>query len=176
MAGRTLSLGKGLVLHLALLPALYFFVTGGAESRALLDQKTLVRAAVGLVAISASALGHRLVDDRSVFLPLNIAVTLGAQRTGALSQQTAVAGHMRVVTGCALAGRDRCVHHSGLKGFLEVVAAEADLLLVDLLSRPELTRRKRDSEYQTDGYETGDHDALRQTAHWAPPESSAGTS
>jgi hypothetical protein len=108
MAGRTLSLGKGLVLHLALLPARDFIVTGGAKSRALLDQKTLVRAAVGLVAIGASALGHRLVDDRSVFLPLNIAVTLGAQRTGALSQQTAVAGHMRVVTGCALAGRDRC--------------------------------------------------------------------
>jgi hypothetical protein len=48
MAGRTLSLGKGLVLHLALLPARDFIVTGGAKSRALLDQKTLVRAATSL--------------------------------------------------------------------------------------------------------------------------------
>lgn len=86
MAGRAATLGKRPVLDPALFPAGYLLVTGGTQLLGRFHQETLVRAAMRLVAVGASALGHRLVDDRSVFLILNVTVTLGAQRTGALTQ------------------------------------------------------------------------------------------
>jgi hypothetical protein len=61
-------------------------------------------------------------------------VAAGAQHTGLLAQQGAVAGDVRVVAGSALSALDRWMLDLGGKRVLQIVAAETDFFLVDLLS------------------------------------------
>jgi hypothetical protein len=134
MASRASTLGKGWVLDPSFPPAPDLIVAGGTQLLGRFHEETSVRTAMGLVACHAFALGHRRVDDRLVFPSRNLTVAAGTQRTGALTQQGAVAGHMRVMTGSALPVLDWCVLDPGAKGVVQIVAAETDLLLIDLLS------------------------------------------
>jgi hypothetical protein len=68
MASGASALGKGRVLDTSVPPAADLIVASGAEILALPHEQTPVRTTMGLVAFTASALGHRRVDDRSVLL------------------------------------------------------------------------------------------------------------
>lgn len=149
VAGRATSLGKRPVLDPARLPAGDLLVACAAEILARLDEEALMVAAMGLVTVGAFALGHRPVDERAAFLSLDIAVALGAEWTGLLSQQSAKSGHMWVVTGSALSTGDRCVCHLGSQCIFQVVAAETDLLLIDLMARRGLSGDRRQATKQS---------------------------
>lgn len=169
MAGRTAALGEGLVLEPALLPAPQLIVTAGAEIRALLYEETLVGATVWLVAVCTSTLGHRRVDNRPASLLLDVTMASGAERTGAFTQQGAVAGRVRVMTRSAVPALDRRVGVLGIEGVSQVVTAETNLFLVDLAPRLQLAKSYRGSTEKTTGHQAGRDQTPPRKSHWAPP-------
>lgn len=122
VAGRTSSLGERRVLDPALPPACNLLVAHPTEIPVRFYEEALMGAAVGVVAVAAFAFGYRPVNDLAIRPILDICVALCAQRPGALPQQAAVAGHVWVMAGCALAVCDGCVAHLSSQESLQVVA------------------------------------------------------
>lgn len=80
-----------------------------------------------------------------------------------------MAGDVRVMTGSALSALNRCMLDPSAQRVLQIVAAETDFLLVDLLSGSELGRGLRHAKEKTDRDQTQHHPALSRPAHCAPP-------
>lgn len=131
---------------------------------------------MGFVAIGTSPLGNRPVNDGPVGLTLEIAMATCAQRTWALAQKGAVAGHMWVVTGRALSACERRVCDLGPKGVLQVVAAETNLLLIDLASGRELGQTDERPKEKTTDCQPENRKALFNQTHRPPPGLSSSSS
>jgi hypothetical protein len=74
------------------------------------------------------------VNAPSLALPTDVLVAAGAQGAGTLAQELLEPGHVGVVAGAALSDLHGRVSDTGLEIGSQVVALEADLLLVDVVS------------------------------------------
>jgi hypothetical protein len=109
------------------------------------------------------------VHVRSIELALGFLVAAGAQGPGAVPQQGAEASDVGVVTGTALPGHDRRVLDRGFQVVAEIVAAETNLLLVDLASERELRFHPYRPTRKHACGKDGRHGLGRGAGHRVPP-------